>query len=482
MRKVVVDGQIYELPDGGDYVVMSHEMTPTARLEKRYTFPPRGGHEVRVQTVKYPVGWVENDLGNNAVPQPEGHEEIRHIMDFMYDNMYPNPYSKMKNKTRKKATRPPKSFFKSYASHMDKMREDYYNQPFGYEKERENQLRHAPTPGQRVSFMFPDGSKRRRIGTVVGSAQKLLMEMGAKSEARNYHPDSVVIATDDGSLKDYNKKSFFALTGDYHAWVAIKRDLRLISGEHEGDSSAWEGVPKHIGVFVPNSFEHDGVDFISGVTGRIIEINAGSGMVTVRWNFECSKFWTHEDTGTRNCFQVPLMNVQMARLKGIDGTLLQPWPLNPGKENPFKVGDLVEIHAGRHVSYCDPEGHEKLLLTGAIGKITAQYDPRTWQVKICGGVDPIIFDIEVMVRRDFMVHLQDPDSFYPRGTEVEICAEIDFRKAPLKGKRAKVILPTDTDGDIGLEFPEDLKAGSLDGVGKEGHCLYVEASAVKIPE
>lgn len=46
----------------------------------------------------------------------------------------------------------------------------------------------------------------------------------------------------------------------------------------------------------------------------------------------------------------------------------------------------------------------------------------------------------------------------------------------------KVILSTDAEGDVGIEFEEDLGAGSLDGIGKEGHCIYIEASLVKSSE
>ena len=66
--------------------------------------------------------------------------------------------------------------------------------------------------------------------------------------------------------------------------------------------------------------------------------------------------------------------------------------------------------------------------------------------------------------------------------EVEITAEINFKKRSLKGMVGEVILSTDRDGDVGIELKEDINAGSLDGVGKGGHCIYIEASLVKISE
>jgi hypothetical protein len=70
-------------------------------------------------------------------------------------------------------------------------------------------------------------------------------------------------------------------------------------------------------------------------------------------------------------------------------------------------------------------------------------------------------------------------SFFSSGEEVEVVAEVVFRKKSLQGRRGRVILPTDADGDVGVEFPEDIGAGSLDGVGEEGRCLYIPADAVK---
>jgi hypothetical protein len=48
--------------------------------------------------------------------------------------------------------------------------------------------------------------------------------------------------------------------------------------------------------------------------------------------------------------------------------------------------------------------------------------------------------------------------------------------------KGKVILSTDAEGDVGIEFPDDIGAGSLDGIGREGHCIYIEASLVKSSE
>ena len=45
--------------------------------------------------------------------------------------------------------------------------------------------------------------------------------------------------------------------------------------------------------------------------------------------------------------------------------------------------------------------------------------------------------------------------------------------------RAVVVLPLDQDGEIGLQFEEDINAGSLDGYGQDKRCLYIHHSAIE---
>jgi hypothetical protein len=71
------------------------------------------------------------------------------------------------------------------------------------------------------------------------------------------------------------------------------------------------------------------------------------------------------------------------------------------------------------------------------------------------------------------------EEFIDTGGEVEITAEISFRKRDLKGMQAVVVLPMDQDGEIGLQFKEDIAAGSLDGHGEDKKCLYIHHSALK---
>jgi len=107
---------------------------------------------------------------------------------------------------------------------------------------------------------------------------------------------------------------------------------------------------------------------------------------------------------------------------------------------------------------------------------------RTWGCKIIGECADNLLNRTADVRVDYLRKHPSPDNFYRPGQQVEIVAVVDFRKKPLQGMKGQVILSTDREGDVGIEFTEDIGAGSLDGIGKEGHCIYIEASLVKSSE
>ncbi|MFW9998276.1 MAG: hypothetical protein ACFFD4_39925 [Candidatus Odinarchaeota archaeon] len=61
-----------------------------------------------------------------------------------------------------------------------------------------------------------------------------------------------------------------------------------------------------------------------------------------------------------------------------------------------------------------------------------------------------------------------------QGTKVVVTTEMKHRGRDLRGRSGTVILPTDSEGDVGVEFAEGiLGGGSLDGRGEDGKCLYV---------
>jgi len=102
---------------------------------------------------------------------------------------------------------------------------------------------------------------------------------------------------------------------------------------------------------------------------------------------------------------------------------------------------------------------------------------RCLNVTILSGMDSSVIGSTCTVRRGDVEPFEG--SFIDAGANVEVVAKVMFRKKSLMGKRGVAILATDFEGDLGVEFPEDIGAGSLDGAGTLGKCLYIPSESVK---
>jgi len=118
-----------------------------------------------------------------------------------------------------------------------------------------------------------------------------------------------------------------------------------------------------------------------------------------------------------------------------------------------------------------------LLVKGTVLKVLAG-ERDSYTVQVLGGCIKEAWGLSTRIRGNAITRFDLP--YVEKGTKVEISANISFKKNDLQGKRGVVILGTDVDGDVGIQFTEDLGAGSLDGQGKARHCLYVPASTVKV--
>ena len=75
-----------------------------------------------------------------------------------------------------------------------------------------------------------------------------------------------------------------------------------------------------------------------------------------------------------------------------------------------------------------------------------------------------------------------PHRFFRVGETVRVSESVSYRQRNLQGLSGTVLLCTDQDGDVGVEFSQDLKAGTLDGIGETGRCLYVPARTLCVAE
>ena len=338
-------------------------------------------------------------------------------------------------------------------------------------KQEEEDMHDGPrfSAGTRVLFRHPR-LENTDYGTVVGRVP----EMRGKCK-----PGQYLIAADTPS---HYSTSHTKYTGDDHGIVV---DVKK-SGMSEAPGGEWHAVPEHIGVFVTQGFVQDDVKFHSNSTGRIM-CDVHEGMVDVSWNFPNDNFHNTEDANgalRQNVWTVPAAKLNMCLLDTHTKEVVVIWPAAaPGQRKKRKEGDLC-IVKGRSVSMMDSEDREVVLQSGTVVELLTHNGDRykTWGCRVIGECSDKLLNKTVNIRVDYLREHPSPDSFYRPGTQVEIVAEIDFRKKPLQGMKGRVILSTDTEGDVGIEFAEDIGAGSLDGIGREGHCIYIEASLVKSSE
>lgn len=266
--------------------------------------------------------------------------------------------------------------------------------------------------------------------------------------------------------------------------VFVRKDnVRVSDDQHTFD--AFTAVPEHVGVVVTEDTRVDSVTFKSGQTGRILaQPNGPTGRVLVNWNFNNRHFfegWGSEVGIPRGmfmrCYNVPREMLAYCRLDG-RGRVRAIWPnSSKGEKIDFKKGDFVRcvLAEPQRVSNGNRNYH---ISPGTIMKYQGQLDRQKSQVTLAGGCDPAIIGLPTIVATKGLEKLEE--EFIDQGIEVEISATLNFRKRDLRGLHAVVVLPMDQDGEIGLQFQEDLEgAGSLDGHGQDKRCLYIHHSLVK---
>lgn len=274
----------------------------------------------------------------------------------------------------------------------------------------------------------------------------------------------------------------------------LKKNIKTAGPWHAGVSrfQSWKNCPSFIGVLVKSSFVMDDILFEAGSTGNLVRTNRGADYAYVRWHHTHSSFESYAPHNKR-LYAVPLSKLQMvtlgpayAQLDDGPWDVLAEWAPFGAEEDSyisqFNKGDIVTLsNIGTRVSLPKSlRGRSDEILLEIVSMPSPLKRNSLIQCLCLSGV-PVealgsTFNVPIQHLKRFK------HAFISSLTKVEVVAEVVFRKQTLLGKKATVVLPTDIDGDVGVEFEEDMNAGNLDGAGEDGRCLYIQSSALKVSE
>jgi len=316
----------------------------------------------------------------------------------------------------------------------------------------------------------------KRVGTVIN--------LTGKNPSK-----SVAVCLDSPVGPDVQALSLEELTKPGYGVLVDEKDVRIL--KDQSSYEAFAGMPAHVGVMITENRRVDLVGFKSGQTGRLLAQPAGAGgRVLVSFNFANKHFFSpsqnqesygrseciDEIAGNR-CYNVPRSLLAFCRMGEGSERPVIIWPnSSDGPELDFKKGDYVRILAPELLKINDGQRSYRLSL-GTLAQFRGPIDRHKSHVTLAGGCDPAILGLEAVVATKGLEKIKE--EFIEGGVEVVISATLDFRRRDLKGLKAIVILPMDQDGEIGLQFEEDIGAGSLDGHGEDKRCLYIHHSSVK---
>ncbi len=337
---------------------------------------------------------------------------------------------------------------KAYTRAADKAHDRAYDRTYeSFQKKGEEMP--GPTTGSRVKVADPRDGSRYVFGTVV---QRELTDGSGRT---------TLLCMD---LPDTRYEASPGICGRHHGLVVDTRNLRV--HKYLNSRSQFERVPSHIGMFAPQEFSFDGQKFPRNSVGRVLEANRSSSRATLKWF----------NVRGVNTFFVPTDYLRWCHFDPKRYNILSRWYTE--EASAIKKGDIL-VYWGNKPQRVPAVYKESYVMTQGVLLRFMEYDAssRVINAAIISGMPPKMLGCEVQVREQDVRKFES--DFVARGAKVEIVAEIMFKNKNLQGRRGKVVLPPDFEGDVGVEFPEDIGAGSLDGVGKEGQCLYIPVEAVR---
>lgn len=455
-------GSVHEVPSHGQHrLIEQHMRNDGTRRFSEFTFNMDTGI-VRSDTFEDKLGWMAGPNEPPARPRHIGGGE-RPIEDYLHgpQNMYNEP--KMAHWT----ARTPEE--EEYRQKEKKRRfEELYNSPipsrrpvqkvpkmvwpmYGTMDGRHEKGDNMPqlTTGTRVQIPDPTGQDKYAYGTVV--------------ELKEGVPKGCELLCMDKPHPDYQDAS--TVVGPDHGLVTSHSNMRMM--QVRSRTGMYEGVPPHIGMFNPEPFTYQSVEFPRNSLGRVIKVEKETATLT----------WLNVKQLRHDKFHVPLDYLRWCRYDPETNKIKNMWysthsPLKEGEvlvywsDKPCQIGGRNDMHAVTRGVLLRHRGLDP--------------DRCCINAEVVAGMDTDAIGQIARVRKQDVRKFEEP--FIPRGQEVEVVAEILFRKKSLQGRKGRVILATDFEGDVGIEFPEDIGAGSLDGAGTEGRCLYVPADSVRETE
>lgn len=320
-------------------------------------------------------------------------------------------------------------------------------------RERAGSMDKSPTPGTRVRFIPPPEARNRNpsTGTVIG----------IQPPEETCGPN-VAICSD---KQDPGYNHFPQYVGEGHGVWVHRRNVQPLNITH---SDYLHGFPPHIGVYAVHSIRFRSLMIPQNATGALLELSEKGTVAAVAW---------HDYPANRRL--VASGSLDFCYYDSSTGEIYAKWPRNARnipREEP-KRGDLLHYISDHNVRVASSSGGSY----GLEKQTILRYMQGSWSgimfCEIVGGCDPKMLGHSVKIEGRWAESYTG--AFIPQGAKVEIVAELNFRRRNLQGLQGVVLLPTDKDGDIGVQFSEDVDGGSLDGLGEQGRCLYLQAEAVK---
>lgn len=325
---------------------------------------------------------------------------------------------------------------------------------------------------ERVAALFPeavlegvDKGKGTMVELITGTRVKVgglglgRHCNGTIVELKNGLPRKLVLVCMD--LPHPDNQDLPEVCGEEHGLLVPQDNLRPLKAMN--DLSLYKDVPPHIGMYAPESFSFQHRKFPRGSLGRVAQIQ--NGHTTLTWL----------NVPGLNQFYVPTELLQWCWFDPETFKVKRTWY---STRTTFENGETL-VYWGEKPTSIHRDDDVYAITKGVLLKNTG-YSAETGHLgaTILSGMPKEILGSRGIFRKQDVKKFEGV--FIPQASEVEIVADVMFKKQSLKGRRGKVILATDFEGDIGVQFPDDIGAGSLDGAGKEGKCLYIPVDSVKI--